>query len=427
MICKRCGETVAEGTHYCQCCGNDMFDQTVAAPGLNDEKTVAAPDSCRTEYDATAAATPPAKQADCDEPTVISPAVEQVGCDERTVVAYEQKPAYVPPAESKMPKKQNKGVVIGFAVLSLIAVAAIVVAVLFATDKIGNNNESATERSASQAVVETEKTKDTNGFHSNEKNEETDRTTEKNNGLLNKKPDDITEKVTNKDNLFSDEKPAVTETLKIATTSDFSPYVYTENNELTGIEVEVVKLVAEKLGMRCEIVEVPFNQLVMNVADGTSDIAFSGLTVLPDRLEMVDFSDAYLTNSMSVVVKKGSGIENISDLADKKIGVVADTVTDFYITEDFGEDSVVRFVSGDSAYVSLKSGAIDAVIIDSAPASRFAEASDDIEVLDTPYGEESYAIAVSKDNPELRENINKAIAELNREGKIDEIIAKHTR
>ena len=157
----------------------------------------------------------------------------------------------------------------------------------------------------------------------------------------------------------------------------------------------------------------------------TTDIAISGLLATPERLEEVDLSVPYYTYSLSVIVKKGSGIRTISDLADKKIVVVADSIADIYASEDYGDSFVVRTVSADSALLEVTSGAADAFIVETETATRMASENDLIEVLGTEYASEEYVIAVPKDNPELLARINVALAELEAEGKIDEIIAKY--
>ena len=101
------------------------------------------------------------------------------------------------------------------------------------------------------------------------------------------------------------------------------------------------------------------------------------------------------------------------------------TTGDLYSTDDFGEESVQRFSKGADAVQALSTGKIDAVIIDNKPAQVFVDENEGLKLLETPYAEEEYAIAVKKGNTELLDAINASIANLKESGKLDEIVAKY--
>ncbi len=213
--------------------------------------------------------------------------------------------------------------------------------------------------------------------------------------------------------------------LKMGTNAAFPPYEYYEGDKIVGIDAEIGALIAEKLDMELEIVDMDFNGIVAAVQNGSIDMGMAGMTVTPDRLKSVNFSTSYATGVQVVIVKEGSDIKTIDDLAGKLIGVQEATTGDAYATDDFGEDAVKRYTNGAAAVKDLQNGTVQAVIIDNEPAKAFVEANEGLTILETEYAVEDYAIAVSKDNPELLEKINKAIDELKAEGKIDEIISKY--
>ena len=93
--------------------------------------------------------------------------------------------------------------------------------------------------------------------------------------------------------------------------------------------------------------------------------------------------------------------------------------------DDFGEENVNSFNKVPDAILSLKSKKIDAVILDKHSAENFISANADLGLIDTPYLEEEYAIAVSKDKPELLASMNEAIAALKESGEIDKIMDKY--
>ena len=86
---------------------------------------------------------------------------------------------------------------------------------------------------------------------------------------------------------------------------------------------------------------------------------------------------------------------------------------------------IERYSKGNDAVMALKQGKIDCVIIDNQPAQKFVEKNDDLMILEEDFALEEYAICVSKENAELTEAINGALAELKEEGVLDQINANY--
>lgn len=216
------------------------------------------------------------------------------------------------------------------------------------------------------------------------------------------------------------------QTLRMGTNAAFPPYeTVDDQNNVVGIDPDIAAAVAERLGMELEIINMEFDSLIPAVASGQIDIVLAGMTVTDERKESVNFTDSYATGVQSIIVPEGSDIASPDDLAGKKIGVQTGTTGDIYCSDDFGEDSVQRFENGILATQALVSGQIDAVVIDNEPAKAFVEANEGLTILDTAYTEEEYAAAINKDNEELLEAVNGALAELKAEGKLDEIISEY--
>lgn len=132
--------------------------------------------------------------------------------------------------------------------------------------------------------------------------------------------------------------------------------------------------------------------------------------------------------SMSASVFAEGTIASIDDLPGKIIGVQLGTTGDIYASDYEGDEEgtvVERYNKGNDAVMALKQGKIDCVIIDEQPAKAFVEKNDDLEILEEDFALEEYAIAVSKDKPELTESINGALKELKEDGTIDTIISNY--
>ncbi len=232
--------------------------------------------------------------------------------------------------------------------------------------------------------------------------------------------------------------------LVMATNAAFPPYEYVEGGEFVGIDVEIAQAIAEKLGMTLEIKDVDFGAIIGGVQSGKFDMGMAGMTVTDERLKSVNFSTSYATGIQSVIVLANSEYTSFEDFytgfdADGnpagvkegiKIGVQQDTTGDIYSSDvpgkwGFGEDNVIRYKTGADAVQALKSGRVTAVIIDNEPAKSFVAANDGLKILDGEYANEDYAICVAKENTELLESINKALAELQADGTIDKIIKKY--
>lgn len=119
-------------------------------------------------------------------------------------------------------------------------------------------------------------------------------------------------------------------------------------------------------------------------------------------------------------------VTSVDDLKNLEIGVQTGTTGDSLASEAVEKDSQMhRYNKGADAIQALKTGQIDAVVIDSQPAAKFVEANDDLQIVDGIFELEEYAIALKKGNTELQEKINGALNELKEDGTINEIISNY--
>jgi len=218
--------------------------------------------------------------------------------------------------------------------------------------------------------------------------------------------------------------------LTMGTNAEFPPYEYYEGDGIVGIDAEIAAAIADKLGMELEIVDMAFDSIVSAVVSGKVDMGMAGMTVTEDRLESVNFSDSYATGVQVVIVKEGGAITTVDDLfaGNVNVGVQTSTTGDIYTTgdiEDAGLGTVQRYNKGADAVAALVAGKIDCVVIDNEPAKAFVAANEGLVILDTEYAVENYAIALAKDNTELQEQINEALAELTADGTVAAILAKY--
>lgn len=214
--------------------------------------------------------------------------------------------------------------------------------------------------------------------------------------------------------------------LVMGTNAAFPPYEFVaEDGSFAGIDVEIATAIAEKLGMTLEIKDMEFDSLIPAVAGGSIDVALAGMTVNDERKESVDFSTSYATGVQVVIVKEDSDIASIENLDGKKIGVQAGTTGDIYATDDYGQENVSQYNNGSLAVQALINGQVDCVIIDNEPAKSFVAANEGLKILETEYAVEDYAAAIAKNNTELLDSFNEALAELTADGTIQQIVDKY--
>ncbi len=213
--------------------------------------------------------------------------------------------------------------------------------------------------------------------------------------------------------------------LVMATNANFPPYEYHEGDDITGIDVEIAQAIADKLGVELKVEDMDFGAIIDAVASGKADMGLAGMTVRPDRLENVNFSDTYTTAEQVIIVKDGSDIAEADDLADKSVGVQENTTGDMFVSEDYPDADVQRYKNGADAVQALAQGKVDAVVIDNEPAKVFVAENEGLVILESAYAVEEYAIAIAKDNDELLEKVNKALGELKEDGSLQKIIDKY--
>ena len=219
---------------------------------------------------------------------------------------------------------------------------------------------------------------------------------------------------------------ASTTKLVMCTNAEFPPYEFKDGGNFMGIDVECAKLIGEKIGAEVEILDIAFDSLIPTVMSGKADFAMAGMTVTEDRKESVDFSHTYQTAVQTIVVPADSAIKGVEDMYGKKIGVQTGTTGDIYCTDDFGDSSMERYSKIIDGFQAMKSGKIDAIVVDDQVAKAIVEQdASSFKILETAYAEEDYAIAVKKGNKDLLNKINAAIDEMKSNGQLKAIVDKY--
>ena len=216
----------------------------------------------------------------------------------------------------------------------------------------------------------------------------------------------------------------------MTTNAEFEPFEFKDGEEIVGIDVEIAKKIAEKLGVELEITDIAFDSLIPSLNAGKADFIAAGMTATDERRKNVDFSDDYFNASQTIIAAIDGEVKSRADLEGKIVGVQQGTTGDIYCTNEDGSSDISvaevrRYPKGMDAVSDLLAGRVDAVVIDDFPAKKLVEKNaDKIMTLDEAMTEETYAIAVPLGS-DLTEVVNEVIKELNESGEMDKIVSAY--
>lgn len=196
--------------------------------------------------------------------------------------------------------------------------------------------------------------------------------------------------------------------LSVGTLSDAPPSICVDSaGTFTGFDNELLRAVAEKLGLRVEFSGTEFAGLLAQVAGGRFDVGSSNITTTDARRELVGFTNGYDFGYHSLVVAANSPVSSFDDLGPgTRIAVVQGTVQDDYIDNQLNLDPV-KFPDYNTAYANLKTGQVDAWVAPSAQAEGAISPGDNTTVAANTFSLENFAAwAVRKDNQPLIDALN---------------------
>ena len=215
----------------------------------------------------------------------------------------------------------------------------------------------------------------------------------------------------------------------IVSDSSFAPFEYQdESGKYVGIDMELIKAIAEQQGFTITIQNPGFDAALNAVQAGQADAVIAGMSITDARKKIFDFSDAYYSSNILLAVKNGSDIASYEDLKGKTVGAKNGTASYTFLesNKDKYGYTLKAFDEASGMYDSLNSGSIDALMDDEAVLLYAIQQGRDFA---TPIpGEKSgeYGFAVKKGaNPELIEMFNNGLAALVESGKYDEILNKY--
>lgn len=221
---------------------------------------------------------------------------------------------------------------------------------------------------------------------------------------------------------------AAQKTLMVGTALDAAPFEFKDDysTEYQGFDMDLIRAIANQMGYDINIVDMEFDNLVFGVQEKEIDLAIAGIAINNDRAEKVNFSDPYFETGLQIVLPASDyWTKGLKNLEGKKIAVLRGSLGEQQ-AQKIKNSKVKIFNDIDDCFVELKNVNVDAVIHDHFINDYFIATHPDFKFKTLPdlITKEQYGIIVSKDNPNLLANINRALKALRDNGEYDKIYTK---
>jgi len=214
------------------------------------------------------------------------------------------------------------------------------------------------------------------------------------------------------------------EPLTVGSDIPYPPFEQGKAPNYEGFDIELMEAIGEKIGRTPEFQDTSFETIFRDVAQGKFEAVISAATITEEREKEVAFSDPYYLSEQAILVKEGSEVGGIEDLEGKTVGAQQGTTGLELGKEKANAGELRPYPEGPDAINALKAGTVEAVIIDQPVAQNAVEEEGGVEISESVPTEESYGIALAKDNAELLKEINKGLGEVISDGTYKTIYEK---
>ena len=197
--------------------------------------------------------------------------------------------------------------------------------------------------------------------------------------------------------------------LLLVTTTDTRPYSYCddETGEIVGLEIDIARAAAAKLGCKLEIRKEKFPNLLTMVSAGEADMAASGITITEGRLQAVDFTVPYATEGGMFLYRAGEEMPTMIRAEKMRIGTMDASTYDFCLPSHALDP--IRYGSYVDAMDDLRAKRLDAMFFDSCAVRIDAENSNGEFAASRLETRENFGIAVRKGDTRLKKALDMVI------------------
>jgi arginine/ornithine transport system substrate-binding protein len=215
-------------------------------------------------------------------------------------------------------------------------------------------------------------------------------------------------------------------TLRVGVEGAYPPFSSLgSDGKLKGFDIDIANAVCAQMAVQCVLVQAEFDAMIPALRAKKFDAIVASMSITPERMKSVDFSDKYYSTPARLVMRSDSRLEVTAEgLKGRKIGVQRTTIHDRFATATFKGSEIVRYSKQDEVFLDLVSGRIDATLVDSVAADQGflkTPAGKGYGFLGPVYDDPAFfgvgaGIAVRKGDTALRDRINTALAAIRADG-----------
>ncbi len=223
--------------------------------------------------------------------------------------------------------------------------------------------------------------------------------------------------------------PALAADVRIATEGAYAPWNYLDDNgELAGYEIDLGNEVCARAGVECEWVINEWDSIIPNLQAGNYDVIMAGMSITDERMEMIDFSEAYFPPDPSRYIALAGAEFDFDALSGAKIGAQGATIQAAYAEENFGDgNTILTYELPDQSVADLAAGNIDIIIADGSYLEPIVEGSDGAMVFvgpDVMIGG-GVGAGTRKDSADLNAAISAALVSIKEDGTLDKLMVEY--
>jgi polar amino acid transport system substrate-binding protein len=203
-------------------------------------------------------------------------------------------------------------------------------------------------------------------------------------------------------------------------------YIDEASREIVGYDIDFVKAVAKKIGVKVELKPVTSANRIPMLTEGNVDMLVATMTKNPERAKQVDFSYAYFMTGQKFITAKGK-VKSLKDLETAKIGTAKGSTSETNAKTALPKSNVLSFDDYPQAVLALTQGKVQAVTTDEAILAGLLVKMpnhDKFEIPDIKISDEPYGIAIKKDEKSLVELVDKTLLEMEKNGEAGKIFEK---
>ncbi len=227
-------------------------------------------------------------------------------------------------------------------------------------------------------------------------------------------------------------KKASGRTFTVGFDAEFPPYGYMDDNgDYVGFDLDLAQELCTRKGWELKKQPIDWDAKDMELSSGSIDCIWNGFTI-QGREDSYEWTIPYVDNSQVFVVKADSGINALSDLAGKKVGVQKDSSALAALEGDSADlaatfADLTQYGDYNTGFMDLEAGAIDAIAIDIGVANyQIAKKGDGYKMLDEQLASEQYGVGFLKGNTELRDEVEAVLKEMADDGTILKIAKNYS-